>query len=120
MKDVSLKELIDLIEADVPESESKIEKMFEWHFNRSLTVAKWIWGLAASLFIALLASYFKEEIKIEVWQTIGIIFLSLATASYGFFKMYQIRSIQKQFVSSLKIYSSLKKIFPFIILYRRK
>ncbi|MDD5168128.1 MAG: hypothetical protein PHN75_04860 [Syntrophales bacterium] len=118
MKDISIKELIDLATSDVPDGDARIEKMFDWHFQRNMMIAKWIMGAVASLSIAALLGYFKAEIDLNWWQSIVAIVLPLSASTYGFYRLYHIRSMHRQFVSALKIYNELKKIAPFISLYR--
>jgi len=118
MKDISIKDLLDLVTADVPDAENNIQQMFDWHFQRNMMVAKWIMGAVASLFIAALLAYFKAEIKLNWWQAVLAIGILLSASTYGFYRLYQIRSMHRQFVSALKIYNELKKIAPFISRYR--
>lgn len=118
MKDISIKDLLDLVTADVPDAENNIQQMFDWHFQRNMMVAKWIMGAVASLLIAALLAYFKAEIKLNWWQAVLAIGILLSASTYGFYRLYQIRSMHRQFVSALKIYNELKKIAPFISRYR--
>jgi hypothetical protein len=118
MRDISIKDLLDLVTADVPDAENNIQQMFDWHFQRNMMVAKWIMGAVASLFVAALLAYFKAEIKLNWWQAVLAIGILLSASTYGFYRLYQIRSMHRQFVSALKIYNELKKIAPFISRYR--
>lgn len=120
MRDLSINELIDLVVSEVPESESKIEKMFEWHFQRNMTITTWLLGVAASLFISVLVALFKSELKLPLWQTIIVFICNISTATYGIYRLWHIRSMHRQFVSALKILSGLKKISPFLLLYSRE
>lgn len=118
MKDISIRDLLDLVTADVPDAESSIQQMFDWHFQRNMMIAKWIMGAVASLLIATLLAYFKAEIEFNWWQAAFAIALLISASTYGFYRIYHIRSMHRQFVSALKIYNELKKIGPFISRYR--
>lgn len=118
MRDISIKEIIDLVASEVPDSEERIEKMFDWHFQRDMTITKWILSAAASLVVAVLVAFSKSELAVPWWQ-IGIISLfAFATSTYGFFRIYRIRLLHKQFIATLKLYCEFKKIAPFIKRYR--
>jgi hypothetical protein len=56
MKDISVKDLADLVVSEVPEADSRIEKLFDWHFQRDTMITKWILGIAASLGVTTLLS----------------------------------------------------------------
>lgn len=118
MKDISIKDLLDLVISEVPDAETRIQQMFDWHFQRNMMIIKWIMGAVASLVIAALVAYFKAEIKLNWWQATIVIFFPLSGSTYGIYRLYHIRSMHRQFVSALKIYNELKKIFPFIHRYR--
>lgn len=118
MKDITLKELIDIAVSEVPTPDDRIEKMFEWHFERELTITKWLLGAAASIFVAMLISYYKKEFDVELWQIIlGILFV-LFSFSYGIYRLYRLRNIHKQFVAALTLMKELLNIVPFIKTYR--
>ena len=119
MRDLSVKELSDLVVADVPDADARIEKMFGWHFERDMAITRWMLGAAAALAVSALVAFFKAEIKPNWWQTVLLTGIPLVTSSYGVYRLAQIRSIHGQFVSALKIYNELKQIRPFIVRYRR-
>lgn len=118
MKDITLKELVDLAVADISEPNDRIEKMFEWHFERELTITKWLLGAAASIFVAMLISYYKQEFNVSTWQIILGIIIVLASFSYGIYRLWRLRNIHKQFVSALKLLKELTNIAPFLQAYR--
>lgn len=118
MKDISIRDLADLVVSEVPEADSRIEKVFDWHFQRDTMVTKWILGAAASLAVSILIAFFKAEISPNWWQTCFLIALPVGTSSYGFYRLVHMRSIHRQFVSALRIYNDLKRIKPFISKYR--
>ena len=61
MKTIQLRQLIDLVAGDVNDSESRIEKVFEWRFERDLVVVRWLLGIAASLALAVVVAFLREN-----------------------------------------------------------
>lgn len=118
MRELSMKELIDLVVAEVPEAETRIQKMFEWHFERVKIVSQWFLAAAASLSISVLVTFFRGGSKLVWWQNILVLFLAFATATPGLYRLRQLRSLNRQFVAALKLYSEFKKIKTFLIRYR--
>lgn len=120
MKYLTIKEIIDLVAGEVPDAESKIQKMFEWYLEREKLIITWILGAAASLFISVMVAFFKSELKLQWWQTLLIIICSLGTGVYGMIRVYHMRSMNSQFVSALNLFSNFKQISQFIIRYRNE
>jgi hypothetical protein len=127
VKDISIAEITELVIAEVPDLESRLEKMFDWHFNRDMVLIRWILGTAASFAIALLIIFFKvsqPQSAAQVSPTfdytilIYLLFIPFGIGSYGFVKINQLRSLHRQFVASLKIASELKTIRNFLVRYR--
>ena len=118
MKDLTLKELEDLVISELPDSEKHIQQMFDWHFQRDMTITKWVLGAAASLFIAVLIAFFRGELTVAWWQPAIVILSSILSFIYGISRLIQMRNLHKQFVSSLRLLTELKKILPFIKKYR--
>ena len=120
MRELSMKELIDLVVAEVPQAETRIQKMFEWHFERVKITSQWVLAAAASLSISVLVAFFKAELKLVWWQTTLIVFLAVATATYGVYCLWQLRSLNRQFVAALKLYCEFKRMKTFLVEYRKQ
>lgn len=120
MKDLAIKELIDLVIAEVPDPETKIQRMYEWHFERDMTITKWILGIAASLSISVLIAFFEAERGLVVWHATLVLLSALGTFTYGIYRLWQMRSLHRQFVSALKLLCELKKVEPFLARYRQE
>ncbi len=119
MKDVSIKDLLDLVVSNIPDPENIIQKMFEWHLEREITIIKWVLGFAASLTVAGFVAYFNPNTHPNQWEI--VLFLSgvMITAFYGAFRLWQLRLIHKQFVSTLTLVYRLKTLSPFLSKYRQ-
>ena len=120
MRDISIRDLIDLVVADVPEADARIQEMFSWHFERDMTITKWFLGAAASIAVSALIAFLKAEIDILWWQTIIMVALPLLTSTYGVYRLAKGRRIHRQFVAALRIYNELRQIRQFLVQYRRR
>ncbi len=74
MRNLKIKDLIDLVIAETPNAEVRIEKIFEWHFERIKITSQWVLGIAATVSAAFLLAFFKAELKINLLQIILRIF----------------------------------------------
>ena len=118
MKQLLIKDLADLVVADVPEAEARIQRMFEWQFDRSMKICQWVFGFTASLSIAVAVAFFNSELDMTWWQVGAVVLFALGTAIYGILRLWELRFVHRQFVAALKLYSELKEIRPFIVRYR--
>lgn len=120
MKEVKVKDLVDLAVSDVDSCDLKIQKIYEWYFERIKTSAQWILGAAASLFVALVAAFIKGDLSYGSKKSYAIISLILLAGGIGIVQMHSLRNIHKQFIGALKLHSELKKVKPFLMLYRQR
>lgn len=116
MKDLTLRDLSNLITSDVPDAESKIETLFDWQYKRDTLIIKWVLGLAASLAIAILVSIFKVDVALHWSEIVVLGALPVGASTYGFYRLKRSQSINKQFIATLTIYGRLKQIKPFLSL----
>lgn len=118
MSDIRISELIDLASEDIEDAEEKVTQIFEWYYDRTTMTIKGTIGASASLIVALAISYFKQEFKVSEKELCIPLLFSILTASFGFYKMFQLSKITKQYIATIKLLSDLKKIRPFLSLYR--
>ncbi len=120
MQDISIRELMDLATTKVSNSESRIQRVYEWHFEREMIICKWVLGLAVSLGLSFLVALFRTESTVGFWQTVVWGASIISTAIYGLFRLRRVRAIHKQFIASLRLHAELREIGPFLRKYRRR
>ena len=120
MKNLSIKDLIDLVASEAETPETRVEKMFEWEHSRRLEAVKWILTAAAAFFVPFLIAYFKGEISQATSNTwvLAALFSSVLFGLFGLTKLYRIRYIHRSFVSALVLLAEMKRIAPLIRRYR--
>jgi hypothetical protein len=118
MRDLQLRDLLDLVSSDVSDPEDRVFQMYAWHFEHTMTAVKIVLGAAGSLFVAVLIAFFKKDIKVPWWESaVAFVATFLATA-YGVYLFLRLRSIHKQYVATLRLLSNVKALSPFIKLYQ--
>ena len=118
MKTLTIRQLIDFVEGDASSVESCIQKIFEWRFERDMTVAKWALGVSASLAVALSIAYFRSDQEVGVAEFGTGLFFAAASATYGIYVLIRLRQISSQFTAAVALYAKLKRIDEFIWRYR--
>lgn len=127
MNTIQLRHLIDLVAGDVNDGESRIEKIFEWKFERDMTVVRWSLGLAASLAVTVLIAFFRTNSGSSIspvatltgFELGGALLLALVSATYGIYRLAHLRRLHEQYIAALNLYGRLYSIRDFIHLYRR-
>lgn len=114
MKTIQIRHLIDLVAGDVDDGESRIEQVFKWRFERDLVVIRWLLGLAASLSVAVLVAYFRFGVTNEASpggllgvELVGALSLAVASATYGIYRLIQLRRLHEHYVAALKLYGQI-------------
>jgi len=118
MKDISIKEIIDLATQDVTNPDAELKKVFDWYNDRKIMIIKGTLGIAVSLIITLALAYYKSEIKVDKWMMIFPLFFSLLSITYGVYQLTRLRKIGKKYIAAITLLNRLKKIKPFLTLYR--
>jgi hypothetical protein len=118
MRDLSIRNLMDMAAADLPDGEHAIEKMFEWHFDRVKTVSQWVLGAAASLSIVVIAALVEAKVKLPAWLITTIMVVATCSGAYGIYALRQLRSLNHHFVAALGLYAKLRGMRDFIRRYR--
>ena len=120
MLELKIKDLIDLVAADVPDAEKRIEKMYDWHFEKIKVLYQLSLGISASLFVSIIVAYLQSNIKMDIWIIFFTLIMASCPAIYGVVRFHNLKMIHRQYVVAMKIYKELEGIRPFILLYRQE
>ncbi len=118
MKELTIRNLIDLVISDTQDGETRIEKMFEWHYDRQKTLVQWLLGAAASLLVAVVVALTTTNVQLEIWEAVSLFIAVAFLGFWGLWLIYRLRRIQSQFISTLRLFAELKAIKTFINRYR--
>jgi len=118
MKDIRLKDLLDLATAETANPQEEIQQMYKWHFERGVTASKLVLGSGASLLAGLLLALLRDDLTLVPWQ-LALAFSGVAvTLMYGVFRFYRTRRIHAEFIASLVLLRQIRPLTRFVELYR--
>lgn len=118
MKDINIRDLINLATQEVTDPEAELKKVYEWHHERKLMIIKGTISVAISLIVALAIAFFKSELKIDNTTMLYPLGFSLLTMSYGFYELYRVSKLGRKYIASITLLNRFKQITPFLSLYR--
>jgi len=120
MKDINIKDIIDLASEEIDNPESELKKVFDWHHERKIMLIKGTISIAVSLLIAIGLAYLKSEINFNSsWELSIILIGAISSIVYGIFQLVKAKRVGKKYLASITLLCQLKRIKPFINLYRR-
>jgi hypothetical protein len=104
--DLSIQDLASLAEGHDPEG--RVEKIFDWSFERRKVVAQAALAFIASFLVALSITYLRNDIESQLF--VPIAFVSVGGVSALFFRAYwRLRSLKQEFLAALWIINELKR-----------
>jgi hypothetical protein len=118
MRDLTVRQLLDLTTAEVPDAAAHLKQAFEWHFERSMTAVKLLFGAAGSLLVAFLAAALKEDIDVAWWQLAIMATSICVTTGIGIWRFQITRSVYRQYFAALQLLRELQDLAPLLRLYQ--
>jgi hypothetical protein len=118
MQDLTVKQLLELATADVPDAASHLKQAFEWHFERSMTGVKLLFGVAGSLLVALIAAALKEHIEVAWWELAIIGASTIVFTVVGYMRFQATRGVYRQYFAALQLLRELDDLAPLLRLYQ--
>jgi hypothetical protein len=119
---MNIKDVVDLVAAEVPDPTACIEKVFEWHFDREKAVCQWSLGAAGTLFLAVIVAFLipqpSTQTQIPVWRPLLAIVFAILASTFGIYRLVRLRSLHRQYISALRLYQDFAAVKPFVLRYR--
>src|SRR5215467_7540287 len=113
MKEVRVRHLLDLVHADAPEPEKRLEKMFDWQIQRRQEIAKWLLGASVSLGVGIGVASAGPSSRFTIyhWAAAGIAIAVLLGA--GVYQFARSHRLSNCYLSSVVLLNRLARLRPF-------
>jgi hypothetical protein len=121
MRDVEVRDLLELTALDVDNPDEKLTQLYLWMYDYSMTGAKALTAFGASLLIGLVVAVIEEKSThaIESYVVVGFIGAGL-TIVVGALRYLRVRKLSKQFMDAHYLLAELARVRPFLLLYRNR
>jgi hypothetical protein len=113
-------DVLDLAAAQSADSEARLEKLFEWDFERTMTSIRLLFGAAGSIVVALLATLFREDSALKAWHIAVISGSAAVLALIGAVLLWRARTVHRQYLASLQLLNSAQELGPLLANYRAR
>jgi hypothetical protein len=103
-----------LVASDTPEDH--LRKLFEWEFERAMTLVRVGFAVAASLVATFIAAVSKHGTSLL--QLLLIAVGAAATGAYSFYRLHRVRKADRDYVAGLDLLRVFGPLTPLLRLYR--
>jgi len=110
-------DVLDLAAAQSDEAEDRLEKLFEWDFERTMTTVRLLFAAAGSLLVALFAALFREDAVINTWQVVAIGGSSGVLTFVGAALLRRTRTAHREYIAALQLLNAAEALGPLLARY---
>jgi hypothetical protein len=118
VKALRVADVLDLAAVDSDAAEDRLQKLFEWDFERTMTSVRLVFGAAGSVVVALLAALFRPDSSLKTWHIATILGFAGVLALVGIGMLWRMRTNHRQFVAALQLLTAAADLGPLLRLYR--
>jgi hypothetical protein len=113
-------DVLDLAAAQSAEAEARLEKLFEWDFERTMTSIRLLFGAAGSIVVALVAALFRENSALKTWHIVLISGSAAVLAVIGAVLLWRARTVHRHYLASLQLLNAAQDLGPLLAKYRAR
>lgn len=119
MRDVEVRELLDLVALEVDDPPDKLTQLYLWMYDYMMTGAKALTAFGASLLVGFTIAVIQEKShQLGDYVIAGFAGAGL-TIAVGAIRYFSVRNLSKQFMAAHYLLSEVSRVRPFLMLYRR-
>jgi hypothetical protein len=118
VRTLEVADVLDLAAAQSSDAEERLQKLFEWDFERTMTSVRLLFAVAGSLLIALLAALIHDDAKLEIWHIATIVGSAGLLAAVAWSMLRRTRELHREFLAALGLLNSAQRLGPLLARYR--
>ena len=100
MRQLSIDDLFDL--ADTEDARARVEKLFDWHFERHKVVVEAVMVSLGAIVAGLLVAFLSEDVALLAFA-LALLAASFGLGTVGVLAYLELRSQKEDFLHALKI-----------------
>lgn len=130
MVKLTIRDVIDLVASEVPNPESRLEKVYDWAHARRLELVKWLLATGVALFAPVVVALARGELiqsgsgsssgsGSQLWLGLTL-FGAVSISIAGLVVLIQTRRRYRAYLASQALLGEIRKIAPFLERYRKE
>jgi hypothetical protein len=111
-------DVLDLAAAQSSDAEERLQTLFEWDLERTMTSVRMLFVVAGALLIALLAALIRDDTNLETWHIATIVGSAGLLAGVAWSTLRRTRHLHREFLAALQLLNSAQRLGPLLARYR--
>jgi len=111
-------DVLDLVAAQASDPEERLQAMFEWQFERSMTRVKLQFGVAATFVAAFAAGLLDNGRRFDVGQGVVVLAAAGVFTALGMITYARARNLHREFTAALQLLKRTEPLGSFLAKYR--
>ena len=118
MRDVEVRDLLDLTSREIDDPHEKLTQLYQWTYDYNMTGAKALTAFGASLLVSITIAVIQEKSHELGFYTIAGFAGAALTIAMGIVQYFRVRNLSKQFLAAHYLLSEVSQIRSFLLLYK--
>ena len=96
-------DVVELVTAHIAGAEERIERVYQWQFDRLMAVVKATAVISASIIATLGTALFGEHVRTEWWLAVVLVVCLSAAVAIGVFSFARLGRIRREYLANLSV-----------------
>lgn len=113
-----LQDIIQMVAAGVLSPEERLHELYQWRHAINIGIARFFLAGAGAIILAFLAALLRGELETPVFQSVLLLLSAAVVAGLGLRQYRRASQLIREYAAALRFLSDMKRIEPFLRLYR--
>jgi len=118
MRDINVRDLLDLVGSDVDNPQEKLSQLYLWKYDYAMTAAKATTAAGASFLVGLFIALLQAKPHLATTEVVTGFIGAGVLIIIGIFQYIRLRAVSRQFIAAHYLLSEVVRMRPFLQLYR--
>jgi hypothetical protein len=96
-------DVVELVTAQIAGAEERIERVYEWQFDRLMAAVRAMSVIAASIVATLGTAFFEENVQMEWWLAVVLVVDLSASVAIAVFSFARLGRIRREYLANLSV-----------------
>jgi len=96
-------DVVELVTAQVVGAEDRMERVYQWQFDRLMAAVRAMSVIAASIAATLATAFLRENVGTEWWLVVVLVVCLSAAVAIGVFSYVRLARIRREYLGNLSV-----------------